>query len=131
MWKTCRCRRARTLGTGNKLNNDITGNNLNDTLSGGLGNDTLGGGAGVDLAIGGLGNDVYDVDDEFDLTDEKSKEGVDTVRSFVANYALGAEVENLVLMSRSSPAARAMASRTSSRAMQATTYSKAWAAQIR
>ena len=87
-----------TLGTGNKLNNDITGDSLNDTLSGGLGNDTLGGGAGIDLAIGGLGNDVYDVGDEFDLTDEKSKEGIDTVRSLAANYTLGAEIENLVLL---------------------------------
>ena len=83
-------------GTGNALNNVLTGNNAANVLTSGDGNDTLDGGAGGDTLIGGLGNDTYLVDDANDLVMEALNEGTDTVQSTVT-YALGANVENLIL----------------------------------
>ena len=75
-------------GTGNGAANVITGNG---------GNNTLDGGAGADTMIGGIGNDTYVVDDAGDVVTELLNEGTDTVRSTV-NYALTANVENLILV---------------------------------
>ncbi|MBB2784818.1 UNVERIFIED_ORG: Ca2+-binding RTX toxin-like protein, partial [Rhizobium esperanzae] len=82
-------------GTGNNLDNTITGGAATDTLSGGAGNDTLNGGAGADTLIGGAGSDTYIVDDAGDIVTEAADEGTDTVRTTLASYTLGADVENL------------------------------------
>ena len=91
-------------GTGNELDNVLTGNggsNLldgragNDTLIGGNGNDTLYGGTGDDSLSGGAGNDVYLVDSTGDVVVEVANQGFDEVRTDLAAYALGANVEAL------------------------------------
>lgn len=66
-----------------------------DTLFGFGGNDLLDGGIGADIMAGGLGNDIYYVDDAGDAVTEASGEGTDEVRTTLAAYALGANVENL------------------------------------
>ena len=92
-------------GTGNTLDNVITGNTGNNVLSGldgndtlvsGAGADTLDGGAGDDNMQGGTGDDTYVVDSLGDIVLEGTGAGTDTVRSNIT-YALGANVENLVL----------------------------------
>ncbi|MBY3331084.1 RTX toxin [Rhizobium laguerreae] len=82
-------------GTGNDLDNIITGAAAIDTLSGGDGNDTLNGGAGADSLIGGAGDDTYIVDNVGDSVAENAAAGTDTVRTILASYTLGANVENL------------------------------------
>ncbi|NKK68776.1 RTX toxin, partial [Rhizobium leguminosarum bv. viciae] len=82
-------------GTGNNLDNTITGGVAADTLSGGAGNDTLDGGAGADSLIGGEGDDTYSVDNAGDSVTEAADEGADTVRTTLASYTLGSDVENL------------------------------------
>ncbi len=101
-------------GTGNALGNYIVGNNANnvlsglggddalygqggnDTLFGGLGNDELDGGTGADSMDGGTGNDIYIVDNPFDVVVEAFNAGTDEVVSSI-NYTLGANVESLKL----------------------------------
>ncbi|NKM26348.1 M10 family metallopeptidase C-terminal domain-containing protein, partial [Rhizobium laguerreae] len=83
-------------GTGNDLDNVITGAAAIDTLSGGDGNDTLNGGAGADTLIGGAGDDTYIVDNAGDSVAENAAAGTDTVRTALAAYTLGANVENLI-----------------------------------
>ncbi|MGO7360382.1 protease, partial [Rhizobium ruizarguesonis] len=58
-------------------------------------NDTLDGGAGADSLIGGEGDDTYTVDNAGDLVTEAADEGADTVRTTLASYTLGSDVENL------------------------------------
>lgn len=85
--------------TGNELDNRITGNAAANTLKGGAGNDVLNGGAGADSMEGGDGHDVYYVDNSADLVIEKPNNGlggIDMVFSSI-NYALGSDVEQLVL----------------------------------
>jgi Ca2+-binding RTX toxin-like protein len=85
--------------TGNELNNKLTGNAAANTLKGGAGHDTLNGSVGADSMEGGDGNDVYYVDNLSDLVIEELNGGLggyDTVYSSI-NYALGADVERLVL----------------------------------
>ncbi|MGO8105535.1 beta strand repeat-containing protein, partial [Rhizobium leguminosarum] len=82
-------------GTGNDLDNVITGAAAIDTLSGGDGNDTLNGGAGADTLIGGAGDDTYIVDNVGDSVAENADEGTDTVKTVLASYTLGVNVENL------------------------------------
>jgi Ca2+-binding RTX toxin-like protein len=81
--------------TGNGLDNAIKGGNGGSVIDGGAGNDTLSGGTGIDKLIGGTGNDVYVVDGAGDVVTELSSEGMDTVQTSLATYALGANVENL------------------------------------
>lgn len=76
-----------TSGTGNALDNAITGNGANNTLDGGLGDDTL---------KGGLGNDVYIVDSLNDRVEEDPGQGTDEVRTALAAWTLGANLERLV-----------------------------------
>ncbi|PDS81510.1 M10 family metallopeptidase C-terminal domain-containing protein, partial [Rhizobium sp. L43] len=83
------------VGTGNNLDNVITGGGATDTLSGGAGDDTLDGWTGTDTLIGGTGNDTYIVDNAGDLVTEAANGGVDTVRTTLAGYTLGSDVENL------------------------------------
>ncbi|MBB2755462.1 UNVERIFIED_ORG: serralysin, partial [Rhizobium aethiopicum] len=82
-------------GTGNLLDNIITGGVGADTLTGAAGNDTLIGGGGSDKMSGGIGDDVYVVDIATDLVIENVNEGTDTVRTALASYTLGNNVENL------------------------------------
>ena len=81
--------------TGTSAANTLNGTGEEDTLSGLAGNDTLDGGAGADTMIGGAGNDTYIVDDAGDVVTENAGEGTDTVRTTLASYTLGANVENL------------------------------------
>ncbi|NKM82721.1 beta strand repeat-containing protein, partial [Rhizobium leguminosarum] len=72
-----------------------TGNALANTITGGAGNDTLNGGVGADSLIGGAGSDIYIVDHAGDIVTEAADAGNDTVRTTLASYTLGSDVENL------------------------------------
>ncbi|MGO7317871.1 M10 family metallopeptidase C-terminal domain-containing protein, partial [Rhizobium ruizarguesonis] len=72
-----------------------TGNVLDNTITGGIGNDTLNGGGGADSLIGGAGDDTYIVDHAGDIVTEAANEGTDTVRTTLASYTLGSDLENL------------------------------------
>lgn len=73
-----------------------TGNGLDNRITGGVGADTLNGGVGADTMIGGAGNDTYIVDDAGDVVSENPGGGTDTVRTVLASYTLGSDIENLV-----------------------------------
>lgn len=73
-----------------------TGNALANILSGGTGNDILDGGLGADMLSGVMGDDVYFVDDAGDSIVEAIDDGVDTVRTTLAAFTLGANLEALV-----------------------------------
>ncbi|HEY8577188.1 MAG TPA: calcium-binding protein [Devosia sp.] len=88
---------AAITGTGNSLDNAITGNGASNTLTGGGGHDRLDGGAGNDTLVGGTGNDIYVVDATGDVVTEGASEGTDLVSSSIS-YALGANLENLILV---------------------------------
>ena len=80
-----------TSGAGQKL----TGNALANQISGGSGNDTLNGGGGADILIGGYGNDLYLAVTAEDSVTEYGDAGIDEVRTAIADYTLGYEIENL------------------------------------
>ncbi|HYE46484.1 MAG TPA: calcium-binding protein [Caulobacter sp.] len=91
--------------TGTGLADDFWGTDFGDTMMGGggndllrgdAGNDRLDGGSGADHLVGGAGNDTYVVDSAGDVVDELAGEGIDTVETARASYALGADVERLV-----------------------------------
>ncbi len=79
-------------GNGNDI---LNGNAGNDKLFGGAGDDTLNGNAGDDTMAGGMGGDTYVVDSAADVVTELAGQGIDTVQTTLAAYALGANVENL------------------------------------
>ncbi len=76
-------------------NDILTGAAGDDTLFGGDGNDLLNGGVGVDRMEGGAGNDTFRVDNVGDVVVELASGGIDTVLAVLADYTLGAQVENL------------------------------------
>ncbi|MEK7412336.1 MAG: S8 family serine peptidase, partial [Planctomycetota bacterium] len=67
-----------------------------DTLTGDAGGNTLDGGAGADTMTGRTGDDTYLVDNIGDIVNELPGGGFDTVKVSIS-YALGADLENLVL----------------------------------
>lgn len=73
----------------------LNGGAGNDTLDGGHDGDVLDGGAGNDVMIGGRGNDTFIVSEAGDVVTELANEGVDTVKTTLQAYSLGANVENL------------------------------------
>jgi len=75
----------------------LVGSSTGDLLTGGDGDDTLDGSAGADTMAGGYGDDVYVADNAGDVVTENLNAGVDTVKTSLASYTLGANVENLVL----------------------------------
>ncbi|MDZ5461437.1 beta strand repeat-containing protein [Azohydromonas lata] len=79
-------------GAGNDRLEGLAGN---DALFGGAGNDTLDGGAGNDSMQGGTGNDNYIIDSSQDRVVELANGGIDTVRTSLSAYVLGAEIENI------------------------------------
>lgn len=90
-------------GSGNAGDNWLNGNVGNNRLYGGAGNDLLSGGNGlndgIDNLYGGDGSDTYylyagDTVEETNLTLDG---GIDTVKSYVDGYVLGAGLENLEL----------------------------------
>lgn len=70
----------------------------NDILFGNGGSDQLDGGIGADTMSGGTGNDIYFVDDVGDSVIEAAGEGTDQVRTTLAAYTLGANVEKLLFI---------------------------------
>jgi len=99
--------------SGNVGNDILDGGDDNDTLNGGAGNDTLYGGAaddalnggrgddwldggiGSDILAGSVGRDIYVVESAGDLVIEDANGGRDTVRTALAGYTLGANLECL------------------------------------
>ncbi len=79
-------------------NDSLDGGAGNDVLRGNEGNDKLDGGEDTDTMAGGQGDDEYWVDDAGDAVAENLGEGYDTVNSYLAEYNLAANVENLRLM---------------------------------
>lgn len=79
------------------LDLDATTGAGSQQLQGNSGRNRLDGGADADTMAGGLGDDTYIVDDVADAVVESAGEGVDTVRTTLDGYVLGAELENLVL----------------------------------
>jgi trimeric autotransporter adhesin len=78
--------------TGNDLNNNLKGNSANNVMDGKAGSDTM---------AGNSGNDIYYVDVPTDVVSELAGEGTDLVRSRASDFTLGANVENLDLLSTS------------------------------
>jgi Ca2+-binding RTX toxin-like protein len=77
-----------------------TGNALANTIIGNIGDNVLNGLGGNDTMTGGKGNDIYVVDTVGDKLTELANQGTsDWVYSFLADYTLGANVENLFLLS--------------------------------
>lgn len=90
--------------SGSDVGDDITGSNSGETLYGrggvdllyGLdGGDTLDGGAGADRLEGGNGNDTYVVDVVGDQVIEAAGGGKDLVKTTLATYTLGDNLEGL------------------------------------
>jgi hypothetical protein len=69
-----------------------------DLLAGWKGDDQLRGGLGNDTMIGGRGNDTYSVDSAGDQIFELANKGTDTVRTTLAGYTLGSNLENLAFI---------------------------------
>jgi serralysin len=80
---------------GASCNQSVTINVTDVAETGTAGADTLTGGAGGDRLAGGAGNDIYIVNSVNDVVVETSTGGSDTVKTTLAAYTLGANVENL------------------------------------
>ena len=82
------------------------GKSEDDLLEGGAGDDLLDGGGQADTMEGGTGNDTYVVDDENDVVTETANQGMDTVQTTLAAYALGNHLEHLTLLAAEGDPAR-------------------------
>ena len=71
-----------------------------DDLAGTRTHDKIVGKQGGDVMKGGKGDDTYYVDHRSDRPIEKSKMGIDTVRTDLASHRLATNVENLVLIGK-------------------------------
>lgn len=80
---------------GLQLSKDIQLNVTDVIETGTAKNDILTGGAGADRLSGGAGNDTYTVNVVGDTIVELGNQGVDTVLTSLASYALGANLEIL------------------------------------
>ncbi len=80
---------------GNNGSNNLRGEFGADTLYGYDGDDYLVGGFGADLMVAGKGSDFYQVDNNDDVVTELLGEGIDTVISYLGEYTLPDNVENL------------------------------------
>jgi Ca2+-binding RTX toxin-like protein len=76
----------------------LTGTPFADVIDGLAGNDLIDGGPGDDLMRGGTGNDSYIVDSAGDVVEENPGEGTDIVRTALASYTLGANLETLTYL---------------------------------
>ncbi len=76
----------------------LNGTSAGETIDGGGGDDIIDGKGGTDTLIGGAGNDVFFVDSLDDVVTEIAGEGVDEVRTTIANYVLPANVEKLTFI---------------------------------
>ena len=76
----------------------ITGSLFDDVLIGTIGANVFNGQVGNDMMIGGAGSDSYYVQDGGDVVVEENVQGTDIVLSYLSDYTLGANVENLRLM---------------------------------
>jgi Ca2+-binding RTX toxin-like protein len=85
--------------TGNEVANVIEGFTGADLLAGLGGDDLLDGGVGADTMTGGLGNDAFIVDNLGDVVVEGGDGGIDEVRTMLASYILGANLEVLTGLS--------------------------------
>lgn len=83
---------------GTDQDDSLFGPASDDVMIGGGGSDTFMGGKGNDWYYGGTGDDHYYVQDAGDQVVEYANEGIDTVYSYLHDYTLGANVENLYLM---------------------------------
>jgi len=81
---------------GGRGHDQLDGGAGNDALYGGSGIDWLDGGLGNDMMAGGIGHDTYVVDSAGDQVVEEVDAGIDTVRTALAAFTLGDNVENLV-----------------------------------
>jgi len=77
----------------------IRSNGGNDVIHSAAGNDLLDGGSGADAMTGGSGNDLYMVDDAGDTVTENAGEGIDEIRTGLASYVLGDNLERLTGLS--------------------------------
>ena len=84
-------------GVAGSQNNNATGNTLANVLTGDKTNNMLDGLTGADTMVGGAGNDTYSVENVGDVVTELAGQGVDTVKTNLASYTLGTNVENLIL----------------------------------
>ena len=79
-------------------NDRLIGTSVADVIKGLAGNDILDGRLGDDTLIGGTGNDTYLVVSAGDKLVEKAEEGTDTVKTALAKYTLGLNLENLTFI---------------------------------
>jgi Ca2+-binding RTX toxin-like protein len=93
---------ANFVGMGNAGDNILIGGLGNDYLIGGGGNDTMLDAYGLNSFQGGTGDDLYMVQQTTDTVIEFANEGNDTVETFLLQYALPTNVENLVFVGGSS-----------------------------
>jgi Ca2+-binding RTX toxin-like protein len=88
---------GKNLIIGNAGDNLLDGKNGFDTLMGGEGDDTLIGGGGIDKLIGGDGSDTYQISSTEDIIVETAKDGDQDVIETSVSYALGDNLEVMVL----------------------------------
>jgi hypothetical protein len=75
--------------------NSLVGDIGSNSLTGGAAADTLEGGGSNDTLVGLGGDDIYVVDALGDVVTESALSGTDTVRTGLASYTLGSNLENL------------------------------------